>query len=225
MLSDHPARLQRHSSQGQERAFIPYGFHVVLYMVKDTAQAKKEGLSQLEFIFHTSRFLKHDPKGSVLKHASQVLSCWPYAHDKFEDEVFTENAQDWDKVVSRMVNPKMIKFKAMSLGEQVMTIEKSSQEALRAREEMIVAEAAEVPLASLVKDRGLPMTQDAWTREMLMIKQVQQIIDQWQDDLDLTRIIGSPTNNPNEIQTSPSGPKLIDIYEFVGLDNPEIIMP
>jgi hypothetical protein len=30
-------------------AFIPYGFHVGFYLVKDTAQAKQEGLNQLEF--------------------------------------------------------------------------------------------------------------------------------------------------------------------------------
>jgi hypothetical protein len=33
----------------KKRAFIPYGFHIGFYMVKDTAQAKQEGLSQLEF--------------------------------------------------------------------------------------------------------------------------------------------------------------------------------
>jgi hypothetical protein len=32
-----------------KRTFIPYGFHIGFYLVKDTAQAKKEGLSQLEF--------------------------------------------------------------------------------------------------------------------------------------------------------------------------------
>jgi hypothetical protein len=32
-------------------AFIPYGFHVCFYMVKDTNQAKQEGTSQLEFKF------------------------------------------------------------------------------------------------------------------------------------------------------------------------------
>jgi hypothetical protein len=35
----------------KKRVFIPYGFHVGFYMVKDTTQAKKEGLSQLEFRF------------------------------------------------------------------------------------------------------------------------------------------------------------------------------
>jgi hypothetical protein len=74
--------------------FIPYGFHVGFYLVKETTQAKQEGLIQLEFIFQTSRFCKHDPKGLVLKHASQVSSCWSYANGKFEDEVFTENSQD-----------------------------------------------------------------------------------------------------------------------------------
>ena len=51
-------------------AFIPYGFHIGFYMVKDTAHAKQEGLSQFEFRFQTSRFHKHDPKGLVLKHTS-----------------------------------------------------------------------------------------------------------------------------------------------------------
>ena len=30
-------------------AFIPYGFHIGFYMVKDTMQAKQEGLRQLDF--------------------------------------------------------------------------------------------------------------------------------------------------------------------------------
>jgi hypothetical protein len=33
----------------KKRAFIPYGFHIGFYMVKDIAQAKQEGLIQLEF--------------------------------------------------------------------------------------------------------------------------------------------------------------------------------
>jgi hypothetical protein len=35
----------------KKRAFIPYSFHVGFYLVKDTAQEKQEGLSQLEFKF------------------------------------------------------------------------------------------------------------------------------------------------------------------------------
>jgi hypothetical protein len=35
--------------KGKKRAFIPYGFHIGFYMVKDTSQAKKEGLRQLKF--------------------------------------------------------------------------------------------------------------------------------------------------------------------------------
>ena len=56
-------------------AFIPYGFQVGLYMVKDTAQAKQEGLNQLEFWFQTDHFCKHNPKGLFLKNASHVSSC------------------------------------------------------------------------------------------------------------------------------------------------------
>jgi hypothetical protein len=55
-------------------AFIPYGFDVGFYLVKDTAQAKQEGLSQLKFRFSTDQFCKNNPKGLVLQHASQVSS-------------------------------------------------------------------------------------------------------------------------------------------------------
>jgi hypothetical protein len=117
-------------------SFIPYGFHVGFNILKDTAQAKQEELSQLEFRFPTGRFRKHNPKGLVIQHPAQVLSCWPYAHDKFEDDIFTECAQDCEEVVQRKANPDMTRFKAMSMDEQVETIEKSAQEALRAREEI-----------------------------------------------------------------------------------------
>jgi hypothetical protein len=101
----------------KKRAFIPYGFHVGFYMVKDTSQEKQEELSQPEFRFQTSRFCKHDPKGMVLKHALQVSSYWPYTNNKFEDEIFTKNDQDWDKVVARMADPKMTRFRAIGLDE------------------------------------------------------------------------------------------------------------
>jgi hypothetical protein len=59
----------------KKQTFIPYDFHFGFYIVKDTAQAKQEGLSQLEFRFLTIRFQKNDPKGLVPQHASQVSSC------------------------------------------------------------------------------------------------------------------------------------------------------
>jgi hypothetical protein len=126
-------------------------------------------MSQIEFIFQTCRFHKNDRKVLLLKHASQVFSCWSYAHEKFEDEIFTRNSQDWDEVVARMVDPKMTRFITMILDEYEKTIEKSSQEALRAREEMIAVKAVEVPLVAPVHDRCFPITQDAWERVFLMI--------------------------------------------------------
>jgi hypothetical protein len=53
----------------------------------------------------------------------QVSSCWPYAHDRFEDEIFTKNAQRWDEVVARMVDPKETRFKAMIWDEQATVLE------------------------------------------------------------------------------------------------------
>jgi hypothetical protein len=64
-----------------------------------------------------------------------VSSCWLYSHDRFEDEIFTECAQDWDKVIHRRVNPNINEFKAMSMDEKVETIEKKTQENIMVREE------------------------------------------------------------------------------------------
>jgi hypothetical protein len=111
-------------------------------MVKDTAHAKKLGLGQLEFRFQNGQFCKHDPKGLVLQHASQVSSCWPYSHDRFKDEIFTENTQDWNEVVSRRANPRMTKSKSMSLEEQMMSLEQTSQEILRAQEGTAASESS-----------------------------------------------------------------------------------
>jgi hypothetical protein len=110
----------------KKRDFIPYGFHIGFYMVKDTVHAKQEGLSHLEYRFPTCHFRKHAPKGLVLQHASHVSSCWPYAHDIFEDEIFIEGAQDWEEVLYRRANPNMTKFKAMTMDEHVESIEHTS---------------------------------------------------------------------------------------------------
>jgi hypothetical protein len=79
-----------------------------------------------------------------------VSSCWPYAHNKFEDDVFTENAQDWDEVVQRMGNTNMTRFNAMSMDEHVETIEQSTQEDLRSREEIRVEKTTEAQRRGLV---------------------------------------------------------------------------
>jgi hypothetical protein len=47
--------------------------------------------------------------------------------------------------VARMVDPRMTRFKSMSLDEQVETLEQSAQGALRAREEIIAVETTEAP--------------------------------------------------------------------------------
>jgi hypothetical protein len=105
----------------KKRDFIPYGFQLGYYFVKYTTQEKQEGLSHLEYRFLTGRYHKHDPKDLVSKHVGQVVSYWPYAHDKFEDEAFTENAQNWDEVLQRKSNLNLTLFKAMSMDEHVNT--------------------------------------------------------------------------------------------------------
>jgi hypothetical protein len=60
-----------------------------------------------------------------------------------------------------MDDPKMTRFRAMSLDEQMKKIEQPTQEALRAKEEIKVTEATKLPLLAPVKNKGFPMTQDA----------------------------------------------------------------
>jgi hypothetical protein len=59
-----------------------------------------------------------------------------------------------------MADPKMTRFKAMSMDEQVETIEKLAQEALRAREEIRAEKATEV------QNSGLVMTPKAQARDL-----------------------------------------------------------
>jgi hypothetical protein len=42
--------------------FIPYGFYIGYYVVKNEDHAKQEGQVHLEYRFMTRRFRKHDPK-------------------------------------------------------------------------------------------------------------------------------------------------------------------
>jgi hypothetical protein len=70
-----------------------------------------------------------------------------------------------------MANPNMTRFKAMSMDEKVDTIEKSSQEALRVQEEIIVEE-----------------TTEAQRRGFLLLEGAQRIIDQLQNDPHLVEI-------------------------------------
>jgi hypothetical protein len=68
--------------------------------------------------------MKHDPKKLVAQHSIQIVSHWQYAHVSFEDEIFTENAQDWEEVLQRKEKPYLIQFKAMSGDEQLEWLEK-----------------------------------------------------------------------------------------------------
>jgi hypothetical protein len=213
----------------KKRAFIPYGFHIGFYQVKDTAQAKQEGLSQLEFWFQTGHFRKHDPKGLVSKHASQVSSCWPYAHDRFEDEIFTENAQDWDEVVARMADPKITKFKAMSWEEKATSLDERAQRAeeiLRTREERVTFESTETmeaPQEAPVQNWNFLGTPGARERGTLLLQHAQQIMDLASNDLALLSSV--PTSNPEESPTGVGSSELTDPGNINGSDDPESTLP
>jgi hypothetical protein len=64
--------------------------------------------------------------------------------------------QDWDEVVARMVDPRMTRFKSMSLDEQDETLEQLAQGALWAREEIIAAETSRSSPGSGRNNRDFP---------------------------------------------------------------------
>jgi hypothetical protein len=120
-------------------------------------------------------------------------------HDKFEDEIFTECAQDWEEVVQRMANLNMTRFKAMSMDEQVETIEHSNQEALRVREDIRAMETTKE------KRRGL-----------ILLEGAQRIIDQLQNDPHLVDMSRIPTDDPIESIGEPSVLEPIQLEEITG---------
>jgi hypothetical protein len=61
------------AKESKKRIFIPYGFKIGHYFIKDTRQARKEALNHLEYRFHTGRFRRHNPKGLVLQHVEKVF--------------------------------------------------------------------------------------------------------------------------------------------------------
>jgi hypothetical protein len=202
-------------------------------MVKDTVHAKQLGLGQLEFWFQNGRFCKHDPKGLVLQHASQVSSCWPYAHDQFEDEIFTENAQDWDEVVARKVDPRGTRFKAMNYEEQATYLEQAVQEIGRhpagavayELEEGISdpqedIEAAGAHQESPTQIRDLPEDQTTQERGALLYQQTQLLMKQMQDDPYLI-IRPAISTTIQSIPTESSDPGSIVPDNTNGLGNPE----
>ena len=40
----------------KKRAFIPYGFHIGFYMLRNSTHVKHEGLNKIEYQFHTGVF-------------------------------------------------------------------------------------------------------------------------------------------------------------------------
>jgi hypothetical protein len=134
--------------------------------------------------------------------------CWPYTHDKFEDEIFTECYQYWEEVVQRMANPNMTRFKAMSMDEQVETIEESSQEALKAREDIRATK-----------------TTEAQRRGFLLLEGAQRIIDQLQNDPDLVDMSRIPIDDPITSRGERSGLEPIQLEEIIGPENPEVPSP
>jgi hypothetical protein len=72
-----------------------------------------------------------------------------------------------------------------------------------------------------MQGRSSPEAQDVQERGLLMFEHVQRIMDQMKNNSDILNMARLPKDNPDESQIGPSGPKLIDVDEITGLDDPE----
>jgi hypothetical protein len=98
-LPDHIARVQCFFGKRQEKGIYSLWvlcrlpFHEGHY----TGQKRSSESNGVQVFYR--RYRKHDPRRLVVEHANQVISHWPYAHDDFEDEIFTKNSLNWDEVL------------------------------------------------------------------------------------------------------------------------------
>jgi hypothetical protein len=110
--------------------------------------------------------------------------------------------------VQRKSNPSMTMFKAMTMDEQVETIELSSQKSLRFREEIKATE-----------------TIEAQRRGFLLLQGVQRIIDQLQNNLDLVEMLRIPMYDPITSGGESSGLEPIQIEEITAPKNSRVPSP
>jgi len=47
---------------------------------------------------------------------------WPYTHEKWEEELFTKNSQDWKEVEKRRANPNVTIFSSISIEEKIKMV-------------------------------------------------------------------------------------------------------
>jgi hypothetical protein len=50
---------------------------------------------------------------------NKVSYNWPYSHEKWQEEEFTEDAQNWAQVLERKATPGLTIFKTLSLDQQM----------------------------------------------------------------------------------------------------------
>jgi hypothetical protein len=76
----------------------------------------------LEYRFDIDRHRRNDPNGLVPKHVEQVAYNWLYAREKWQEEIFTKDAQKWAQVLERKATRGLTIFKILSLDEQMEVI-------------------------------------------------------------------------------------------------------
>jgi hypothetical protein len=54
----------------KKRIFNPYGFYLGYHFMKDTTQARQEAQIEIEHMFITKRYKRHDPRKLVVEHGN-----------------------------------------------------------------------------------------------------------------------------------------------------------
>jgi hypothetical protein len=83
----------------KKNIFNSYGFRLEHDFIKDLKHERKQASNHIEYKFPLGKIRRHDPKGLVSKHCDLVFVAWPYSHERWEDELFFEDARDWDEVL------------------------------------------------------------------------------------------------------------------------------
>lgn len=87
-------------------------------------------------MFPLGKYKIHEPKGLVNKHHDLIYLARPYNHECWEDDLFLENARDWDEVMVRWKNTHLTIFKTLSLDEQMEEITRGVDEVERVNKDL-----------------------------------------------------------------------------------------
>jgi hypothetical protein len=164
MLSNHLARLQCHPGQGQETSVHTLWFPCRFLLGKGYRSSQTRRVEPTRVHILDGTIPQEQSKGPGLATCFTSVVLLAICPRQIRRRSIHRKCPRLGRGVQRMDNLKMTRFRSMILHEQAMKIEQWAQEALKAREEVRVAEATEA------QNRGLTMTPEAQARGMFLIE-------------------------------------------------------